>query len=215
MAKYSIQGRRLDGDSSVESKREQGLEALTRAFSADFLSMDEYEKRAGLVQNARDYAEIDAVLADLPREAPHDFPARPAPSGPDKASPRDGLRGDVRIDTTLSGSQTVACVMGDRQLQGDWLTGDRVDSFTLMGSTKIDLRDVALPEGRLRIEAFVLMGETRIIVPRGLPVRLNAFPFMGEATARRDVNQRVVQGEPHVLIEGFVMMGSLVVIAQD
>ncbi|MEI6873941.1 MAG: LiaF domain-containing protein [Spirochaetota bacterium] len=189
----------------METGREHALEILTRAFSGDLVSMEEYERRAGEIQKARSVADIDLVVADL-SGVPEAQPSRNGTTRPDPAS---------RVDPNLSGSQTLACVMGDRQLQGDWLNGSRVDSFTLMGSTKIDLRDVAMPDDHLKIQALVLMGETRVVVPRGMAVRLNVFPFMGEATAKRDVNQRVVPGEPYVIIEGFVMMGSLVVVAQD
>jgi hypothetical protein len=189
----------------VEASREHGLQTITKAFASDLISMEEYERRAGSLQKARSPEEVDLVIADLPAAAPQGRSPAPAPRS--AVAPR--------VDESLSGSQTLACVMGERHLQGDWLNGDRVESFTLMGSTKIDLREVALPGERLKIEAFVLMGETRVIVPRGMAVRLNVFPFMGEAVAKRDVNQRVTPGEPYVLIEGFVMMGSLVVVAQD
>ena len=59
------------------------------------------------------------------------------------------------------------------------------------------------------------MGETVVIVPRDLPVRLNAMPFMGEAVARRDVNQSVRGARRWVEISGLVVMGSVVVKAAD
>lgn len=105
--------------------------------------------------------------------------------------------------------------MSDRSLAGDWLTGNRVQAFTFMGRTKIDLRNVPLPPGGLRIETMVCMGEVVITVPRGLAVRLNASPFMGEVGANHDVTQRAAVGEPVVQIDGFILMGSLKVIASD
>ena len=191
------------GHAPIDEHRERALGILTGAFSSDLISMEEYERRAGEIQRCTSPIEVERAVSDLPTEAG------------ETRKPVSAAATERRVDASLSGSQTVACVMGDRQLQGDWLNGNRVESFTLMGSTKIDLRDVAMPAERLKIEAFVLMGETRVIVPRGMAVRLNVFPFMGDATAKRDVNQRVTPGEPYVVIEGFVMMGSLVVIAQD
>jgi hypothetical protein len=194
---------------ALHTARDRALEAITRAFSSDRITVEEYERRAGQIQSARAVEEVERVLVDLP------FPTPASPQATSRQAPASRSAMPPRVDPGLSGSQTVACVMGERQLQGDFLNGNRVETFTLMGSTKIDLRDTAMPEGRLKIEAFVLMGETRVVVPRGLPVHLNVFPFMGEAMAKRDVNQRVVPDEPHVLIEGFVMMGSIVVVAQD
>ena len=62
---------------------------------------------------------------------------------------------------------------------------------------------------------MVCMGEIVITVPRGLAVRLNASPFMGEVGANREVTQRAAPGEPVIQIDGFVFMGSLRVIAAD
>ena len=107
------------------------------------------------------------------------------------------------------------CIMGDRSHTGNWLTSDRVTAFTVMGSTKLDLRDSDLPPGPVRIEVFTLMGETKIIVPRDLPVRMNAFAFMGESKAARDVDQQVRGAATWVEISGFVMMGSVDVRAMD
>lgn len=185
---------------NLDDARERALETLTKAYTADAIPVSEFERRASLVQKARDQAEIDVLVADLPRTAPTDRPISRATS----------------TNPALAGSQSVACVMGERHLQGDWLSGDRVQNFTLMGSVKLDLRDAPLPPEGLRIEAFVCMGETTVIVPRGLAVRLNAVPFMGEASAARDVAQRANPGEPVVRIDGFVLMGSLrVVVAKD
>jgi len=197
----------------LESEREGGLEALTRAYTSDAISVAEFERRAALIQQARDNASIEGILADLPREVPRD---RPLTRAGDRGQVRDELRSSSpRIDDRLSGNQSISCVMSDRSLAGDWLTGNRVQAFTFMGRTKIDLRNVPLPPGGLRIETMVCMGEVVITVPRGLAVRLNASPFMGEVGANHDVTQRAAVGEPVVQIDGFILMGSLKVIASD
>ncbi|MEI6384986.1 MAG: LiaF domain-containing protein [Spirochaetota bacterium] len=195
----------------LDDARERVLEALTRAYVSDRIPVEEYERRAALVQKAPTQEELIGLLSDLPLEIPK------------MASPEHGRPGTApaasdggAVSGTSQGShQDILCVMGERQLQGNWLQGDSAVSLTIMGTTRIDLRNVALPQGPIRIQTFVLMGETRVIVPRNLPVRLNASPFMGEATAKRGVDQNVRYGEPHVIIEGFVLMGSLVVVAED
>jgi predicted membrane protein len=80
-----------------------------------------------------------------------------------------------------------------------------------MGSTTLDLRDTVLPPGRLKIDALAIMGELKIIVPPGLPVKMTAFPFMGEANVHRSVERRVVRGEPYLEGSGVALMGSIVV----
>jgi len=189
---------------ALEDRRQAALDRLTEAFAEDRLPLEAYEERVARAQNADSVEELDSLMSDLPAPRPAAQTARRGTAAFPNA-----------IDGRISGGASVACVMGDRHMTGDWLTGDRVESFTLMGSTKLDLRESALPPGRLKIDVFCLMGETKIIVPRGLPVRLNAFPFMGEAHAARDVARRIEPGSPYVDISGFAMMGSLVVVAMD
>jgi predicted membrane protein len=105
--------------------------------------------------------------------------------------------------------------MGDRNMTGNWLTSDRVSSFTVMGSTKLDLRDVDLPPGPVRIEVFTLMGDTKIIVPRDLPVRMSAFSLMADSRIDRSVNQQTRGAECWVEVSGFIMMGDVKVVAAD
>lgn len=189
------------GSDGLETRRERVMERLTQAFSTNGLDMEEYERRAGLAQAARMDAELEALVLDLPSEAPSgSAPARRSAPG------SEYLRASAPLE---SGSRSVACVMSDRRMTGDWLQTDKVDAFTLMGSTTLDLRGVELPPGPIRIDAFVLMGETVVIVPRDLPVRMDAFAFMGEASARRDVSQNVRGARTWVEVGGFVLMGSI------
>ena len=80
-----------------------------------------------------------------------------------------------------------------------------------MGSTTFDLRDAVLPPGRLKINAIAIMGEVKIIVPEGLPVRMSAFPFMGEANIQSSVERRIDKNRPWVDVGGIALMGSIIV----
>ncbi|MGO8695339.1 MAG: DUF1707 domain-containing protein [Rectinemataceae bacterium] len=182
---------------TLEGKREAILDRLTEAFAADRIHMEEYESRVAIAQNAHSDSELAGALSGLDASKTESL-----------GSPSAGWMSN-RIDAHMSGSSSIACVMGERRLAGDWLSGDRVGSFTFMGSTRLDLLATALPAGRLKIDAFIFMGELQVVVPRGLPVRMNAFPFMGDARVDRDVNQRIEAGKPYVEIDGFAMMGSL------
>ncbi|HTX74058.1 MAG TPA: DUF1707 domain-containing protein [Rectinemataceae bacterium] len=206
-AERGFQGKGLSPDRDLEGRRQAILDHLTEAFASDRIHMQDYESRVAVVQHAHDFEELEKAVADLP-----------APLSPDAAArtPRTASTSLANtIDPRIAGSVSLACVMGDRNLSGDWLSGNQVGSFTCMGSTKIDLRDTALPPGRLKIDAFIIMGEMRVIVPRGLPVVLNAFPFMGETHADRAVERRVEPGQPFLEINGFAFMGSIRVVAGD
>ncbi len=190
----------------LEAERQCVIDRLTDAFAADTITMDEYERRASAVSAATSLDELQRITYDLPAQARH-------PSNTDR---RPGGSGGG-IDNSIIGATPVmtACIMSDRTMTGDWLSSDQVSSFTVMGSTRLDLRDADLPAGPIRIEVFTLMGDTRIIVPPDLPVHLKAFAFMGDSKAGREVRQKTGGARSWVEISGFVMMGSLTVRATD
>jgi hypothetical protein len=171
--------------------------------------MEGYESRVSAVQTADLPEDFDAAVADLPARAPR----RPGSAGKNLSGrERPSAELMARVDPRLHGEESVACVMGERVLQGDWLTGDRVGVFNLMGSTRIDLMDTALPPGKLKIDILCVMGDIKVIVPQGLPVRVNSLPIMANSQVDRGVERHVDRGSPYVEINGLSLMGNLVVI---
>ena len=217
-------GRRPYGDEplspvALEARRELALDRLTEAFASDLVTMEDYEARVSEVQNADRPGAIDAAVADLPQVRPRDDSKDrdAARRGSGRGAGRESRSLSYRnaIDPRLRGEESVACILGNRNLQGDFLSGDKIGSFTVLGNTSIDLRDTALPPGALRIDAFCVMGNLKVIVPHGLPVKMNSLPILGDSHVARDVERRVERGLPHVVVNGFAIMGNLVVVAQD
>ncbi|MCE1195591.1 LiaF-related protein [bacterium] len=206
--------------SEVERERQGALDTITSAFATGKISIEEYEARADKIQKATALADIDAQTLGLPQpELPRDSSGRgqPAASRDSRPSFRRAAREpayraeDLYVEERHGSPEFSLCIMGDRRLQGDWLNADQATSVTLMGSTTLDLRDTALPPGRLKIDALAVMGEIKIIVPRGLPVKMSAFPFMGEANIQASVERRVDRRNPWVEVSGVALMGSIVV----
>jgi hypothetical protein len=195
---------------NLEALKQGAIDRLTEAFAQDIISMDEYERRAGLASAANKASELELLTVDLPQLRPQ---AAPGSRTRERAAPAPMARRNY--DLVGSPAVTTGCIMGDRNMTGNWLTSDRVSSFTVMGSTKLDLRDVDLPPGPIRIEVFTLMGDTRIIVPRDLPVRMSAFSLMADSRIDRNVNQQTRGAECWVEVSGFIMMGDVKVVAAD
>jgi hypothetical protein len=207
--RYSAPSR--GGSDDIEAERERALDSITTAFSQGSITLEDYESRAGAIQNARAPADIDAQILDLPKaELPRDPPPR-GRSSPLRRAAEPRPEDDFLVESRSGSPDFSLCVMGDRKMVGDWLNSDQAVTFTLMGSTTLDLRDTALPPGRLKIDAVAIMGEVKIIVPRGLPVRMSAFPFMGEANVQASVERRVDRNRPWLDVSGIALMGSITV----
>ncbi|MHB0897103.1 MAG: LiaF domain-containing protein [Spirochaetales bacterium] len=215
------------GMNEMDRERQTALDTITSAFALGKISLEDYEVRAEKIQKAIALNDIVGQTVDLP---PQELPREPERGTRAAASAR-GERGlpnsrpgaaslrrqaplpaeDLFIEVRNGTPEFSLCVMGDRKLAGDWLNSDQATSFTLMGSTTLDLSNTALPPGRLKIDAIAIMGEIRILVPRGLPVKMSAFPFMGEANVHSSVEQRIDRHLPWVDISGLALMGSITV----
>ena len=210
-------------DDHFEQSRQHAIDRLTQAFASDGLSMEEYERRVELASLATRLDDLDRATDNLPATFRLDNSTRATdgvrryghqtgndnPSGDRLAATQGYSAGGM--PATGSPTMTVAAIMSERDMSGDWLSGNGVSAFAVMGSAKLDLRDSPLPPGPIRIEAYALMGEIKIIVPKDVPVRMGAVAFMGESRAGRDVRQQTNGARTWVDISGMALMGSVVV----
>ena len=215
------------GIEEMDRERQGALDVITSAFALGKISLEEYEVRAEKIQKSVALSEISGQILDLPpAEMPRETEraSRGAVGNPNARKAPNSVGGfsslrrpspapieDLYVEERNGSPEFSVCVMGDRKLAGDWLNSDQATSFTLMGSTTLDLRNTALPPGRLKIDAIAIMGEIRILVPRGLPVKMSAVPFMGEANIHSSVEQRIDRRAPWVDVSGIALMGSIIV----
>jgi hypothetical protein len=183
-----------ENNAEIEALRKKVIDCLTDSFSQDLLTMEEYETKVSAANKLDNPEELRQLINNLP--------VLVRPNAPEAR---------VKTNALLKGqaAQSSSCIMGNRRLQGRWLTSDSVNTFCVMGETIIDLRDTDLPPGALKIDIFQVMGETKIIVPKDYPVTMNAFSFMAEARADRDVSQQIHGAVSWLEISGFVVMGSI------
>lgn len=184
--------------------REKALDQLTNLYVKDIISLEEYERLAGELQEASD---PQSVLNSLTVDSDGDgsshesidripFDRKNKPPSP-KSLNSFPKHGDFFL-----------CIMGERQINGKLLLGKSASSITLMGSTVIDFRGIEVPASGMHIEVIAIMGETRIIVSPDMLVHLSVVPIMGEAVNRADVsfgsnNRGILE------IRGVALMGSV------
>lgn len=199
-----------NNDNELEYLRQDFIEELTNAFSMDILNIEQYESLTSSASMAKTIMQLEHIKSQLPSN----FPA--------KQANRQNTQNKSYYSTINTGEQLAyknqelsACIMGERHLSGDWLSSNRVSSFTIMGSTKLDLRETLLAPGPTFIEVFTVMGETQIIVPKNIPVKMKAFAFMGESRTSREVSQQNRESQSWIEVSGFVFMGSILAKAKD
>ncbi len=182
----------------LDQRRERLVEILTRRFTDDELSMEEYEGLMGRIAEAKTLESLETLEFELYEGQ------RGAAS--ERSEPGRGA-------TFMEESQVQSCVavLSERQHRGAWLAKQNVASFTLLATQIFDLRDQDLPPGPTVLEVFALLGSVEVIVPPSLSVRMEVTPVLGDATLKRGVNARERSGEPVLVITGAAILGSVTV----
>lgn len=123
---------------SLAARREVVIERLKDAFSSGYLTMDEYESRVATAENAQAFAELEAMVGDLP-----------AP----------------RASAMATESETVRFNMATKRLEGSILQTRKLSLEASMSTVKIDYRDERPLEGLQEIAVKLDMSNVVIYLP--------------------------------------------------
>jgi class 3 adenylate cyclase len=169
-------------------ERNRMVEVLRTYCGEGVLTLDEFSDRVALVFDANTQADLDLVVADLPV-----------------------LRGSPVPETERrKTSHSVVAIMSGTRRTGRWRPGEELNSFALMGSCELDLRQAEIDGSMVTINASAIMGSIDIIVPEGIEVDLDGFAFMGSKETRIKEVPRI-PGAPVVRVVAFALMGSVIV----
>lgn len=145
----------------LELERQEAIRALSRALSADRVSVEQFESRLALVQQASNRATIDAIIADLIPTGEYDPPpVAMTPYGEPVNTLAIGPAEVLRISTILSSSKRT----------GSWTVPYRLEVKVVLGDLTIDLRDAVFFSDTLEIDLDVRLGGFTLIVPVGTQV---------------------------------------------
>lgn len=79
----------------------------------------------------------------------------------------------------------------------------------VMGSAKLDMRDLGAPSPTASLDVNCVMGEIALRVPPDWSVRIDSSAVMGEAKDERPRTPSAQSAAPDLIITGAVVMGSL------
>lgn len=145
----------------VQVARENVVALLTHHFAAGTLSMEEFERRVGIVYSAGDEGALQQLVADLPAAANEPVPT------------------EGRLTTILSHTARHGPMVVPRHLA----------LRVFMGNLELDLRDATFAPGVSEIEVSATMGNVEITVPANVRVECTGSALLGSFESRlRDPN---------------------------
>jgi hypothetical protein len=203
----------------MPAERDRTIDALTAAFAAGELSMDEFERRVETANRSDDAATLRRLLADLTRFA-SDTPSTMTTTGPgahwstgSRSSGSSHYSGpwgagkDNDYGRRRAGKADQVAIFSSSRRIGRWTLAKKLDSVAIFGSCLIDLRQADIPPEGGRIDGVALFGSVQILVPQGLNVRVNGVSIFGSATGSGDIVGD--DDAPWIDIEGVAIFGSV------
>jgi hypothetical protein len=188
-------GGTLERAVNLELERERTVQALCAHYAQDHLTTQELEVRFEQVYRA---PSLDALQGLL-----HGLPALPAAAAP-AAYPTFA----VASAAAAPREKRLLALMAEVNREGAWVVPTRLVAKAFMGSVRLDLREVQLPEGGVDIDATAIMGEVRIILPPGVRADVDGLAIMGEFTDRTKGGG--APGSPSMVrVQGTAVMGGV------
>ncbi len=181
---------------ALREARERTIRELCTHFAEDRLDVTDLENRLDRAHRATALADLDALVADLPRIPVQQAAQTPAPVRPAELTTHERERG------------LIFSLMANITRHGYWEPARRNAVFCCMGGVVLDFREITLPPGATDINIFCLMGGIEIIVPPDLVVDVNGIPIIGEIKG----GARAAPPGPDVpvlRINGLVIMGAV------
>jgi hypothetical protein len=175
--------------------RDRVIAVLSDAFASGALDVDEFERRVTVAHRSDAPSELEALLADLPATA----------STAGALAPIRALvpEGQVRQ------SGVILSIMGGSARGGHWSVPRVLNVVSMMGGTRLDLREARMPAGVVEVRVMAVMGGVEIIVPPHLAVEASGSAIMG---GFEHVERAPLQPDPGsslLRVTGLVMMGGV------
>ena len=183
----------------VPEFRNRILRRLETAYADNKLELDEYEKRLDLAYKAEYVEDLEALVRD--------FPGHRQPAGRDFTREADTDISEAEDDTKIT-------LIGDQHLTAEDFSGKRIQSLSLLGDVNIDIRRFRDSEEPVRIKLFSLIGDTRVIIPRGMKVINRLKGVLGDFELVRneeqlDREEGLEEYGGTCILEGFSLLGDI------
>ena len=181
---------------SLERERELTVELLSQHFAVDNLTLDELDRRMEQVYRATSVV----ALRDITRDLPTTGGSSAAQSSSQALAP---------VDAFPVEHARIVSIMSETKRQGLWQLPRKLDVWSIMSETRLDLTESQLLEGVTEIRLHALMCAVKIVVPPGVRVVMQAGALMSAVDDDLGDQPPVGSRAPVVRITGRLVMGEL------
>ena len=185
---------------NLEQARERAVQLLSHHYAYDRLTLDQVEARLERAYKARDIEELNALLADMPATASDQLTTGERPLY--QLAPEQS-RGSVPEE------QRLTSIFAEVKRRGSWAPPRRMRTLVVFGSMLLDLREALLHADVTEVNARVVFGELKVIVPPGVRVVSEGGAVLGSFDHNAPSWDSLPPDAPTVRITGSAALGSV------
>lgn len=174
-----------------DADRDRIADQLREALAEGRLTPDEHAERLDAVYQAKTYAELAPIVADLP-----------ATGG---TAPAATVRDD--LPAPQAGSPNIVAIFSGAERKGRWLVEPQTNVVAVFGGVELDLRQAVLSRREVTINIVAIMGGVNLTLPPGVRVT-NAISaiFGGTSLPSEDT---IDPDAPVIRLTGFALFGGV------
>jgi hypothetical protein len=180
----------------LEQTRQRIVDQLCAHYAAENLTDELLEQRLSQAFAATSLVELNALVADLPTEAPGSTAASSTAVALASAD-------------TVSDRQVIVAVMSGVERKGVWTPPRQLNVIAVMGGAELDFRSARFAPGVTEITCFAMMGGIQIILPPGVHVEQQGMGLMGAFTQTGSADEVPAADAPVLRIGGVAIMGGV------
>jgi hypothetical protein len=197
----------MDSNAFLDA-RSYAIELLCQAQARGDLSVEAFEARFVLIQEATNAASIEAIVADLmPR----------TPAAPVRALARDEqyefepYAGYTPTDLPAVSDEPLrlTAVFRSTQRAGPWTVQPSVKCLVIMGSLTLDFREAEFLSDEVDLEISTYVGEVKILVPLDVEIEHEIRGVVSTVKHNRSRAKRHVVPAIHIRIHGDAFMADI------
>lgn len=199
---------------SLDEARDKAIDLLSECFAQDRVTMEEFERRVTLAQEAGTIPELGKALEGLRGGVQGVGTVVAGATGASEAVRSDDLAAVARMGADLPAGRIrptdrAVAVFSETKRSGPWIPARRNTLAAVMGSMVLDLREALLGPGETLFTVTAVMSSVELIVPPGLHIECSGSAILG-SFEQRGTRSVLASGDmPLVRIDGFAVLSSV------
>lgn len=185
----------------LTASRREAVTRLCQAQVDGLISVETFEDRYALVQEATSRASLEALVADLTVDGGTPIP----------------LSGSVPAVSRREAADVVAAaapvrlpaVFASATRAGPWLVPEEMEVLLVMGSLRLDFREALFQADTVMVDLSVTLGSCEVIVPPGTQVINDCREVFGSSSHPRPRGRPASPNGITIILQGRLLFGEL------